>query len=293
MPTVTAAEPARASVVLEVFNSGWVNGPKPIVLPGSGWGHFRMPALFALIHHPQRGNLLYDTGYSTRFYEATRRFPYRIMRYLTPAEIEEQDNADRQLARAGVDAEQVQAIILGHGHVDHVPGVVYFPRARVIVDRREWEAMQGPAGRVFRKAYLKSLYRDLPNPIDGVDFERDGRPLGPFERTIDLYGDGSLVLVSLPGHSAGHMGLLVRATRGNFFLIGDAAWVEGNYLDLRPQARIVGAIWSSRADLMDSMRRIRDFARDNPDTIIIPSHCPASWQRLQEMGVAGGNRSGE
>ncbi len=282
---MSEAESARTKVELEVYNSGWVNGPRFVVLPGSGSGRFRLPVLFGLIRHPERGGLLYDTGFSTRFFRETRRYPYRFARYLVPSELDEQSDPARQLGRAGVAPEQVQAIILGHGHLDHVTAAADFPRARLIADAREWKAMQGPALELLFRGYLKSLYWELPNPIETVDLEQQGRPYGPFEQTIDLYGDGSLRLVSLPGHSAGHMGLLVHTADGDFLFIGDAAWISENYLELRPPSRIVGTIWSSRSDLMRSMSRVRDFARDNPDIMIIPAHCPATWQRLLARGV--------
>jgi len=120
-----------------------------------------------------------------------------------------------------------------------------------------------------------------------VDMALAGEPLGPFRRSLDLWSDGSLVLVSLPGHTCGQLGLMVNLPgQRQYFFIGDAAWVEENYLEMNPPAYIVGAIWSSRDDAMESMRSIRDYAKDNPDTVIIPSHCPKAWKRLQQLGVA-------
>ncbi len=54
-----------------------------------------------------------------------------------------------------------------------------------------------------------------------MDF--DGPPLGPFSGSYDLAGDGRLVLVPTPGHTAGHMSLLVRDGDRRFLLGGDVA----------------------------------------------------------------------
>jgi len=269
-------------VELKVFNSGWVPARKGLVLAGGGWAKLRMPALFAMVQHPKRGVILYDTGYSTRFYEATRKLPYRVIRTITPAELTEEGNADRQLERTGVKANEVKTIILGHGHVDHVPGVVYFPGAELVVSRCEWEAMQGPAFRLFTRAYLKSLYEGIGNKLRFVEFEKEGRPLAGFDLAVDLYGDQTMILVPLPGHTVGQMGLLVNSQAGRFFFIGDAAWLSENYLTLTPPSLPAGLILASKKQFMATLCKVRDFHLQNPDVIIVPSHCPKTWESIKE-----------
>jgi len=279
---------ASVEVELTVFNSGWVETMRGIAISGGGTGRIRMPALFAMIKHPQEGIILYDTGYSTRFFEATKKLPYRLMRYLTPAEIEEEDNADRQIENAGVSLGEVKTIILGHGHADHSPGIVYFISANVIVEKREWEAMNVSPLKAFTKAYLKSLYEGIGNRIEQIDLDERGKPLGPFDQTLDLYGDGSMVLVHLPGHTPGQMGLMLNAKAGKrFFLIGDAAWLSENYGAMKPPAAPARAILSSFENYIKTLRLIHDFHEENPDVIIVPAHCPEAWEKLGEMGVAG------
>jgi len=270
----------KVEVELKVFNSGWVPAHKSMVITG-GRGKIRMPALFAMIRHPRQGVILYDTGYSTRFYEATSKLPYRLMRIFTPAEIREEDNADRQLLAAGVSPDEVRTIILGHGHADHSPGIVYFPNAEVVVESREWEAMQGSALKLFLNAYVKSLYEGIGNKIRLVDLEKQGKPCQGFDRGLDLFDDGSMILVSLPGHTAGQMGLLVNAASGKFFFIGDAAWITDNYLTLCPPARPARLIIHSFKNFMNSLRKVQEFNRKFPEVIIVPSHCPSAWERVK------------
>lgn len=268
-------------VELKVFNSGWVPAKRGMVLRGGGGQKLVMPALFALVRRPQQGVILYDTGYSTRFFEATRNFPYRVMRWITPAELTENGNADRQLERTGVKAGEVKTIILGHGHVDHVPGVSYFPGAELVVSRREWEAMQGPALLLFTRAYLKSLYQGLGNKLRFIDFDKEGKPLEGFDLGVDLFEDGSLVLVPLPGHTAGQMGLIVNSTAGRFFFIGDAAWVSENFENLAPPSRLASLILADPKQFLVTLQKIRDFHLKNPDVIIVPSHCPRAWEKIR------------
>ncbi len=268
-------------VELKVFNSGWVPARRSMVLRGGGREKLVMPALFAMVRHPEQGVALYDTGYSTRFYEATRRFPYRIIRWITPAQLSEDGNADRLLESAGVKADEVRTIILGHGHVDHVPGAVYFPAAEMVVCRSEWEAMQGPALILATRAYLKSLYQDLTNRLRFIDFEKEGKPLPGFDRAVDLFGDGSLILVPLPGHTAGQMGLIVNSTAGRFFFIGDSGWVSENYQDLTPPSRLASLILHDKKQFFETLRKIHEFHLQNPEVIIVPSHCPRTWEKIK------------
>ncbi len=285
--TMISGKP-RPELELTVFNSGWVPAHKKLVVAGGPGGEVRMPALFALIRHPEHGLILYDTGYHTRFYEATKKFPYSLMRRFTPAEIEESDNVERQLQRIGVAPEDVKTIILGHGHVDHVPGVECFPDAKLIVCRREWEAMQGSPLAVFTKAYLKSLYQGIANEIEFINFRERGQPLSPFHATIDLFGDGSLVLVFLPGHTPGQAGLIVTlADERKFFFIGDAAWVRQNYLDMKPPALPARVILASYADFKTTLQRVHDYHQQNPEVVIVPAHCPDAWSQLGDLGLAG------
>ena len=224
----------------------------------------------------------------TRFYEATEKLPYRLLRKLTPVEMGEDENVDRQLEKKGIRAEEVGTIILGHGHVDHVPGISCFPEAKVIVERREWQAMQGRALRLFTSGYLKSLYEGMTNEIEQIDLTARGEPYGPFPCSLDLWGDGSMILVPLPGHTAGQIGLLVNLPDARrVFFIGDAAWLRENYISLKPPALIARGIFSSFADFKATLNLLNSVHREHPDVIVVPAHCPVAWKELNDLGLAG------
>ncbi len=274
-------------IELKIFNSGWVAAHKGMVLAGAGREKMRMPALFAMIRHPKHGVILYDTGYSTRFYDVTGRFPFSMLRKFTPAEITEEDNAVRQLEAAGVPADQVKTIILGHGHVDHVPGVADFPEAKVVVDHREWAFMQGSTLGIFFKGYVKSLYENIGNQIETLNFATQGKPYGLFDKAIDIWEDGSMILVPIEGHTVGQMGLLVNLPDGKrFFFIGDAAWISENYLYIKPPSLIARTILASFRKFKETLQLIKSFHEENPDVTIVPSHCPAVWEKLKSTEVA-------
>jgi glyoxylase-like metal-dependent hydrolase (beta-lactamase superfamily II) len=273
-------------VRITVFNTGWVKAPNRVVLSGGSGKTIDMPALCALIRHPEKGNILYDTGYSTRFYDATEKWPYRIMRHLTPARVKPEDHVEAQLEKMGVSRKSVRRIILGHGHVDHAPGLPLFPDATVVVEKREWAAMNRPAWAALSGGYIRDLYKGGALERQIIDMETQGVPLGPFRKTVDLFGDGTLVLVDLPGHTAGQMGLIATIEDGSaVFFIGDAGWVSGNFVLNRTPSQVIRLFVDSFRNFKQSLQSIHDFHKMNPDVLVVPTHCPDAWRMLKEKGL--------
>ena len=88
----------------------------------------------------------------------------------------------------------------------------------MIVHRLEWERATGVGGRV--RGYLPQRWPERLEP-NLVDF--DGDAVGPFRASYDVVGDGRLLLVPTPGHTAGHASLLVRDEQRSWLLAGDLA----------------------------------------------------------------------
>jgi N-acyl homoserine lactone hydrolase len=185
-------------------------------LPG-GWSDETLPVNVFLIEHPA-GLCLFDAGQSSR---ASRRgyisrwHPFlRLARFeLTP-----DDEAGAQLLALGHDPASVRWVVLSHLHTDHVGGVGAFANAEILVTRTEWERFRGFRGRL--RGYLPQHW---PVGVEPRLVELDGPPVGPFAGSHDLAGDESLVLVPLPGHTPGHLGLLCRGAAGSYLLAGDVA----------------------------------------------------------------------
>jgi glyoxylase-like metal-dependent hydrolase (beta-lactamase superfamily II) len=185
-------------------------------LPG-GWQDETLPVNAFLVEHPA-GLCLFDTGQTAR---AARRghYPFwhpffRLARF----ELEPADEVAAQLHRLGHDPTAVRRIVLSHLHTDHVGAVASFPDAEVVVSRREWGRANGIRGRL--RGYLPQHW---PQAARLRLVEPEGESVGPFAATFDLAGDGRLLVVPLPGHTPGHVGLLVRNENVSYLLGGDAA----------------------------------------------------------------------
>ena len=104
-------------VQLTIRSSGHCFAEGHHVMKGAPKTPVRFEAIWAEIDHPTQGKILYDTGYTWRFLDATKRFPQRIYAELTKVSILPEEEAHRQ-----VDPSQVKHLICSHIHADHVGG---------------------------------------------------------------------------------------------------------------------------------------------------------------------------
>ena len=106
-----------------------------------------------------------------------------------------------------------------------------------------------------------------------VDFDSDAiESYGPFGRTFDLFGDGSVRLVFTPGHSAGHMSVICRLPRRDFVICGDVA------LHLAPARgqRRAGPLSTTCTTGIARPRRCAPTAQAYPYALVVPGHDPGS-----------------
>ena len=176
------------------------------------------------------GLCLFDTG-QTAGAAAPGWFPlwhpfFRLSRFeLTPA-----DEIAAGLRGIGVEPDAVGTVVLSHLHTDHVGGIDAFTKARVIVHRLEWVQATGVGGRL--RGYLPHRWPDQLEPTL-IDFE--GAAFGPFPASYDVAGDGRLLLVPTPGHTAGHVALLVRDAARSWLLAGDLAHTAAEVAQVAPE----------------------------------------------------------
>jgi glyoxylase-like metal-dependent hydrolase (beta-lactamase superfamily II) len=261
-----------------LYEAGHCTHPERATRAGGSLRACEFPALVSVLRHPVQGIVLFDTGYSRHFFHATRRFPERLYRMVTPVHLHEEAALSVQLQRDGVPASAVAWVVVSHLHGDHVGGLADFPHSRIALSREAWEDMRG-RGRVG--ALSMGL---LPELVDAQARARlhwfEDLPAvalrGPFERFgsgYDLFGDGSLLLVALPGHAAGHYGLLFEDDRGPVFLIADASWSSQAIRDfMPPPALVTGWLGDTRA-YRDTLAKLQALGEEVPQVRMVPSHC--------------------
>jgi glyoxylase-like metal-dependent hydrolase (beta-lactamase superfamily II) len=268
---------SEVQVELKLLAAGYCKHPEFFTIKGGTWKPVPFPAGFALIRHPEHGCILFDTGYSSRFVEETRKLPELLYRLITPVTFSEQDSALNQLRGLGIEADEVRYIVLSHFHADHTAGLRDFPHARLIYKREAYDAVKVLGTFASVKAgYLPGL---LPEDFGrrSIFVEDAGQrrlPEGfPFPDGYDLFGDGSLVAVDVPGHAAGQIGLFVRTASGEVFLCADAVWSSRAFREGRKPHAAARIIMSDSRRYEESFERLSRLHRDYPDIRIIPSHC--------------------
>jgi glyoxylase-like metal-dependent hydrolase (beta-lactamase superfamily II) len=125
-----------------------------------------------------------------------------------------------QMAEIGVTPAQVSYVAFSHTHGDHVGNANLFAGATLLIQQAEYDAAFGPEPAKFGF-----------NPVT-YDKLRD-TPSVKLSGDHDVFGDGSVTILSTPGHTPGHQSLLVRLPKtGSVVLSGDMAHFRENF-DLR------------------------------------------------------------
>lgn len=228
----------------------------------------RFEAVFLAINHPSFGWIVCDTGYGTRFFEATRTWPSRLYRWATPVSLREPVAVT--LARIGVVPEEVQHLIITHFHADHIGGLAEFPNARVYYHEHALAPLLGCTPlRQTRAAFLPTLVptdlADRSSIIGAQFFAQDS--LLPF-LVFDLFGDGQLKLVALPGHAPGQIGIEYTAGGVRTLYCADAFWRSSQIAEGTDLPRLVQALqWESGA-YQETIEKLRTLARANTHRLI-------------------------
>lgn len=273
------------SVKVNFFSAGYCTHPEAVVIRGGKWSNTVFPAVFALILHPEHGAILYDTGYSERFFAETRNFPSRLYALTTPVYVKPEETAVVQLEKFGMAPESVKYIIVSHFHADHVGGLLDFPNAQFICFASAYNAVKNLRHIAAVKAgFLPGLVpNDFAQRAIYVEEEKiislpDN--YGTFNSGFDIFGDGSLVAVELPGHVTGQLGLFFTDIENqNYFLIADACWLSRAYQEFVQPHPIANLIFTSKRQYVDTLQRIHQLHKLNPDLKIIPTHCPELWKQ--------------
>jgi glyoxylase-like metal-dependent hydrolase (beta-lactamase superfamily II) len=264
-----------------ILDTGHCLAHEHILIEGGARKQVACHSIVALLGHPQKGWLMWDGGYAPHMLTATQHFPYSLYRLATPLRLRPELSAAAQLPRLGLSPADVRTIVVSHFHADHIAGLADFPQSRFVALREAYGSVAHLRGLpALRRAFIPSL---LPG-----DFVRRvtllgpfaGPPLPPLGPTHDLYGDGSLLLVALPGHARGQTGLLANTVRGPVFFVADSCWMARSITLNRPPGAIGGLLADDTGAVAETIARMHAFAQARPDVQIIPSHCPETFAEL-------------
>jgi N-acyl homoserine lactone hydrolase len=228
-----------------------------------------------LVQHP-KGNLLFDAGFGSRLEEHFTTIPL-LMQLMS--RYERETPAVEQLRAAGIEPASLMGVVLTHAHWDHVSGLQDMPGVPVWVTQSELAFINSDdAATALARSFGDINYKTYAFS--------DGPYLG-FPASLDVHGDGSLVLVPVPGHTPGSIIAFVTLPEGRrYALVGDLVWQrEGVEIPAeRP--------WLS-ADMVDNdMQGVRQWivhmhhlSRLMPDMVVVPAHDRRVQETLPRLQV--------
>jgi len=240
----------------------------------------RCHSIVALLHHPKEGWVLWDTGYAPRMLEATESWPFSLYRLATPLRIRPELAVVNQLPRFGLEADDIHHVIISHFHADHIAGLRDFPRAGFVASRAAYEGIAARRGfNALRRAFIPEMMPgDFEERATLIDRFEDA-PLPALGGTRDLFGDGSLRLMNLPGHARGQVGLLANTDRGQILFAADGAWLTESIRTARSPVWITNLIADDVTAVQTTLNCLRAFSLACPNVVIIPTHCPEAFAR--------------
>jgi N-acyl homoserine lactone hydrolase len=181
-----------------------------------------------LIHHAQ-GWFLWDTGLP----DALAATPEGIKGANGGPDVKRTKTLAAQLQELGVEPADIKGMAVSHTHPDHIGNVEEFPQTMLYVQKAEYDWPGANGARRFN-----------PN-----------HPVTKLEGDHDVLGDGSVVIISTPGHTPGHQSLLVRLPKtGSVVLSGDAVHFKDNWDNRR-----VPSMNTGKEQTLASMQRIADI----------------------------------
>lgn len=241
-----------------------------LVTPRSQWVLLPMPAF--LVEHPEAGPILVDTAFDAIVATDRAANLGRAGAAIHRPRMKPDDAVPGQLRARGVDPADVRLVVMTHLHYDHASGAGQFPGATFVCTRREWDAASN--GGVFDGYHP-------PHLVDSVDWRtiEFADPVAGFGGALDLLGDGSIRLVSTPGHTDGHMSVLLRTAGGELLLTGDAAYARKTI----DQRLVPLYLTGSRREYEHSLDQLIGYVEANPDAVVICGHDPWSWPTLEPV----------
>lgn len=221
-----------------------------------------LPVSAYLIEHP-KGTFLVDTGWSRDMSPngvfdkkaQIKSLNSRLLYKINQGKIGLGQCIDEQLLTRGIKFSDLDAVLLTHLDCDHANGLKQVKDAKKFLVSADEVAFAQKLSNKVR--YHNSWW-------DGVNltaFEWNNNQ-GPFEKSYDLLGDGSIELINIPGHADGLFAVKVKNDDGKFVLL----FSDGGYATKSWQQMITSGIAADREKQRQSLAWIREQSL-NPNCI--------------------------
>ena len=249
----------------------------PLRSLGFGGDTVEVPYQAFLVEHPSAGRILIDTGFHPSVAVDPKENLGRVGARVFAPEMEASDAIPAQLRARGIEPAEIKTILMTHLHGDHASGISEFPGAMFLISQQEWDEAS-TVSRPWMHGYVRRHF-DHAFDFRTVDFGGPGiDSFATFGRGVDVFGDGSVRLVFTPGHTLGHMSVILRLKEREALVAGDAIYTRRT-LDTGHKPYLM----EDEHLFERSVREIQIYARETPDALIIPGHDMAAWRELSPV----------
>jgi len=246
-----------ANLKIHIFQTGWdkldshLTGRNPIWVP-----------VLCFVIEKDGDLIVVDTGLNHRISDIGNKYINFWSRLFVEYKLEKGQDLPSQMRKCGLMPEKVKTVILTHLHPDHTGETNAFSNATVVVSKAE-KVHAFDEGEM--KGWTLSEYNHV-NRWNEIDFSK-GSPFATFDRAIDLFGDQSIVLLDVAGHTIGDMAVFVCAPGGPMLLSDDTVALMS---DLDNMYAMPGQY--DRKEYLRHLAMIKGFKVNVPGLRIFPSH---------------------
>lgn len=233
-----------------------------------------LPILAWAIEHAE-GVIVVDTG-ETALAGSPGYFPrwHPYFRVGLREQVRPEQELGPALRRLGIGPDDVRWTVMTHLHTDHAGGLAHVGRSEVLVTEQELRDASGLPGRL--RGYLPHRW---PRGFEPTRVRFTGEPWGPFPASAPLTRAGDVRLVPTPGHTRGHLSVVLDRGDDVVFLAGDTSYDEKNLREGTVDG--VSSVGGGAGAAALTLARIRELGRTRP-MVYLPSHDPGSVERLRQ-----------
>ena len=248
----------RTSPYLPYGNGCGIIKASGITTPRNKW--LWMPVSVYLIEHP-KGLVLVDTGWNRSMspngeYDKKAQIDSLgsfVLYNINQGFVESGAAVDEQLNAMGIKPSDLDYVLLTHLDCDHANGLSLVKDAKNILVSNDELKMLNNKSPIIKIRFQNKWWNDTK--IKGFEYNDTE---GPFGKAYDLFGDGSIKMINIPGHSDGLCAVKVKNSDGKFVLMfSDGGYGEKSWRDM-----ITSGITMDKEKQYKSLQWIREQSLD-------------------------------